>query len=101
MDIAVSHVSDVVIHVGVAVSDQCGKHAILVRRLVRVVPSMPLRTLPVHRFLGNKAAPEREFVIVSRCKRFGDESAEEQRNADFAALGAHSDHVSTLSESNM
>ena len=62
---------------------------------------MPLRTLPVHRNLRNKAAPEHQFAIISRCKRFGDGPAEEQGNADFAALGARSNHAHTLSDGNV
>ena len=97
----VPRVSEIVIRIGVAVSDQCSKNAILVRRLVRVVPPMLLRTLPVHRFLGNKAAAEHQLTIIGRCKRFGDGPAEEQGNTDFAALGARLNHAHTLSDSNV
>jgi hypothetical protein len=92
-------VSQVIIDVGVALGDECGKNAIFVLCLIRVVPPMPLRTLPVHRVLRNEAAPERQFTVISRCNRFGDGSAEEQRNADLAALRARSNHSHTLSDS--
>lgn len=65
----VPRVLEIVIRAGVALSYQCGENVILVRRLVRVVPPMPLRTLPVRWILRDKTASEYQFAIVSRCNR--------------------------------